>query len=150
MKGSPMIAHWDIFFRCQRYPILRSQVLVALMAGTVTPTERVPVAALLDVFVLATAARERVDADIVDNYAELERRVREEWDGERFHVMSSQHGNCASSIVYLNADRKAIFDRPEDSYIPAMLSKLFEVEEVPQYIGQEMTEEKQPKRKKAA
>lgn len=125
---------WESFFQCQRHPVLRSQVLAALMSGTVLEVERLPSPALLDVLLLATAARETCNAEIVSDYDALRTRVEEEWSKPDWttRVFSSAHGRWANCILKGTKD----FDSPEEAYIPSMVS-WFMNHDAPQYIAKE-------------
>jgi hypothetical protein len=68
---------WEAVFKCQRSPVLRSELIGALMGGTVLQVERLPVGLLADAVLLATAAREHCEAEIVDDYRALLTRVEE-------------------------------------------------------------------------
>lgn len=127
---------WTVFFRCQRHPILRSQLIVALIAGQQLTVARVPTALLLDLFVMATAAREFHDAEIVDSYDELVTVVKEIWNSPEYTAarMDQQHSNLASSILFLDSEVKSIFERPEDRYVPALVAAYLEMEAVPVYM----------------
>jgi hypothetical protein len=128
---------WESFFQCQRYPILRSQLLTAMMAGTVMPAARVPTASLLDVVLIATAAREVLNAEIVSDYNGLLSRTQEEWSRPDWtaKVFSSIHGNWANAI--LRGTRN--FDAPETEYIVPM-TEWYINHEAPEYFVRELTE----------
>lgn len=109
---------WESFFRCQKSPVLRSQVLTALMAGTPFAVLHLPNATLLDVLLLSTAARNECNAEIVDDYTTLVDRVREEWckPDWTIRVFDSIHANKADYIL----QGASYFDNAEDAYIPRM------------------------------
>ena len=96
---------WEIFFYEQRNPVLRSQMLTILMAGTPMEAERVPKAALLDALLLAYAARRYYSAEIIDDFQVLVERVKEEWERPTWttKVFSNSHANAAAFIVYQGA-----------------------------------------------
>jgi len=128
---------WEIFFRCQRHPVLRSQVLTALMAGTQVEAARIPKASLLDMVLLATASREYLAAEIVDDYEELLRRTAEEWARPDWscRVFSQQHANWANWIL----NGKHTFDTVEEAYIPS-LTKWYIEQNTPEYFAREITD----------
>ena len=92
---------WEAFFKCQRNPFLRSQILAALMSGTQLELARLPNAALADVVLLATVSREYHDAEIIDDYEGLLERVRELWKLSEFthRTFDSIHLSTVSFIT---------------------------------------------------
>ena len=128
---------WEAFFKCQRHPILRSQLLTSLMAGTVMPTERIPTGSLLDAVLVATAAREILNAEVVSDYDALLTRTEEEWAKPDWtcKVFSSIHGHWANAI--LKGTRN--FDSVEENYIPDMVEWYIQ-HDVPTYFSRELTE----------
>lgn len=127
---------WESFFRCQRYPILRSQMLTSLMAGTPLEVERVPAPMLLDLLLLATACREQHDAEIVDDYDGLITRVAEAWASPNWtcKIFSQVHARWASRIT----EGKRDFDSPEEGYIPQMAG-WYMAHNAPEYFVKELT-----------
>ena len=126
---------WETFFRCQKAPMLRHQVLIALMSGKPFCIERLPSAVLLDVLLLATAARQDCDAEIVDDYDGLVTRVRLAWAKPDWtcKVFDNIHLTKASCIL---EDRRE-FICPEDQYIPEMVGWYLR-HDVPEFIGKEL------------
>lgn len=126
-----------IFFRCQRYPVLRSQIVTALMAGTPLTVERLPTHILLDVVLLATACAEYHNAGIVDDFDLLVDRVKEEWGKPEWtcKTFESIHAMWAGSIVYHGTSD---FETAEERYIPSLAGWLLE-QTVPQYFAKEIT-----------
>ena len=127
---------WKTFFACQRSPVLRSQVLLALMAGTPFEVERLPVAALPDVALLATASRSYCEAEIVDDYAALLRRVEEEWGAPDWTCkrFDSPHLCCLDFILKGTTE----FVAAEDLYISELTQWLLD-QEAPSYFKKELT-----------
>jgi len=154
---------WESFFRAQRHPVLRSQCLTALMAGTPIVVDRVPTPALLDVLLLAFTARTYHEAEIValgtpllasegdlvpegDGAADapgaawdaLKDRIREEWARPDFtsRVFASIHGRWADAILR-GAEE---FSCAEELYIPAMV-EWYLAQQVPEYFSVELSDE---------
>jgi hypothetical protein len=138
---------WESFFRCQRCPMLRSQLLVSLMAGTRLEAERVPVPALLDAVLIAAAARQMHESEIVDNYQVLLDRTEAVWSAPNWcaRVFSSIHGRWADRIL----KGATGLDTPEEGYIPSMVGWYLQ-QDPPDYFSHEMTEADLKKRKRAA
>jgi hypothetical protein len=138
---------WESFFRCQRSPMLRSQLLTALMAGTQLIMERVPTVSLLDALLLATATRYYCEAEIVDDYDGLVARTSETWKRPDWSTktFSSVHANVANFILLGTKE----FNCAEDAYIPAMAS-WYLAQDPPEYFTKELTEVDLKRRKKAA
>jgi hypothetical protein len=138
---------WESFFRCQRSPILRSQLLTALMAGTQLVMERVPTSGLLDALLLSTATRNYCEAEIIDDYDGLLVRTAETWKRPDWStkVFSSMHANAANFILLGTKE----FNCAEDAYIPAMVGWYLQ-QDPPDYFSHEMTEADLKKRKRAA
>jgi hypothetical protein len=128
---------WETFFKCQRSPVLRSQILAALMCGTPFTVDKLPVAALPDVALLATASRGYCEAEIVDDYAALLGRVEEEWRRSEWtcRAFDSSHLNCLDFICKGTREFVAL----EDAYIPALVRWVL-AQEVPQYFKKELTQ----------
>jgi hypothetical protein len=133
-SGVPLC--WETFFSCQRHSVLRSQLLAALMAGTPVEAARLPNATLLDAVLLATAAREFCDAEIVDDYAALLDRTAEEWARPDWtcRVFSSIHAMWAGFIISHGTRN---FDEVSARYIPDMVAWYLR-QEVPQYFKKEL------------
>jgi hypothetical protein len=138
---------WESFFHCQRSPVLRSQMLTALMAGTKLIMERVPTPGLLDALLLSTATRHYCDAEIIDDYDGLLVRTAETWKRPDWStkVFSSMHANAANFILLGTKE----FNCAEDAYIPGMV-EWYLSQEPPQYFARELTEDDIKKVKRAA
>ena len=134
---------WETFFRCQPQPVLRSELLTALLCGTPLEVARIPTVALLDVVLLATAARECCGAEIIDDYMALLQRTQDTWSQPDWSckVFASLHGHWANCI--LNGTRN--FDSPEDGYIPSMVEWYID-HGMPNYFSRELTEKDLKKR----
>jgi len=133
---------WESFFQCQRHPMLRSQLLTALMAGTPLSLEWLPTPMLLDVVLVCTAARNHCDAEIIDDYRGLLDKVNELWSQPNWSckVFSSIHGSRANSILQGSAE----FTCTEELYIPAMVD-WYLTHEPPQYLAVEFETDAQEK-----
>jgi hypothetical protein len=127
---------WEAFFRCQRSPLFRSQLLMALLSGTTIQVDHLPITMLLDVVLLATAARGYCEAEIVDDYGSLVAKVREVWDRPDYtaRVFDSIHGLAANFIVYHGRRKFACF---EEEYIPIMVGWYLR-HESPNYFKREI------------
>jgi hypothetical protein len=138
---------WESFFRCQRHPMLRSQLLTGLMAGTRIEAERIPTPALLDAVLIAAAARQVHNAEVVDDFQALLTRTETLWAAPDWctRVFSSIHGRWADRIL----KGAQGFDTPEEKYIPAMVGWYLE-QDPPDYFSYEMTEADLKKRRRAA
>jgi hypothetical protein len=134
-----IVARWPFFFQCQRYPILRSQILTALMSGTPLVVDRLPTYILLDVILLATACREYHNAEIVDSYDELLKQTEEHWRKPDWtaKVFSSIHCNWADAIINRGIRD---FESAETRYIPAFTGWFLE-HDAPKYIDKELQED---------
>lgn len=110
---------WPLFFRCQRNPFLRSQLLTALMAGTQLELERLPNAVLADVVLLAMVSREYHQAEIIDDFEGLLARVNELWKQKDFthRVFDSIH---LSTVSFITMGTNQIHCA-EERYIPDMV-----------------------------
>lgn len=128
---------WQVFFRLQRSPVLRSEMLTALMSGTQLLAERIPNALLLDVALLATASRRYLEAEIVDDYAALLRRVEEKWAAPDWtaRVFDSIHANYVSGLLKGWAMDMEQLD--EVTYVPKMTQWYLE-HDVPGYFVKEL------------
>jgi hypothetical protein len=128
---------WHFFFSCQRNPILRSQLLTSLMAGTPLEIARLPTEVLLDVVLIATATREFHEAEVVDDYDELLTLTEEAWKRPDWttKVFDSIHCNWADSI--LNRGRRD-FDSPETKYVPSLVGWYLQ-HDPPVYFKKELT-----------
>ena len=128
---------WENFWLRQRHPVLRSQLITALMAGTVVEVAQVPTAALLDAVLIATAAREYCQAEVVDDYQALLYLAKETIDQPDYthRATDSIHGNAACLIIYYGLRK---FVSAEDLYIPEMIEQYLQ-QEVPNYFLKETT-----------
>lgn len=127
---------WAIFFRDQRSPFLRSQLITALMAGKQLEVERLPTSTLLDVVILSMAARNYHDAEIIDDYNALLRRTDDAWKDPMWtrRIFDQTHMNVADFILRGAAE----FVCYEDQYIPALVGWLLE-HDPPTYFSEELT-----------
>lgn len=126
---------WELFFRDQRSPVLRSQLITALMSGHQLEVERLPVAVLLDVVLLSMTTRNYLDAEVVDDYQLLLNRTEEKWKDPMWtcRVFDQTHTNAAGFILR-GSDK---FVCTEDMYIPSLVEWLLE-HEPPQYFSEEL------------
>lgn len=126
---------WEVFFRDQRSPLLRSQLITALMSGHQLEVERLPHGALLDAVVLSMTTRNYLDAEIVDDYTVLLRHVDELWRDPMWtrRVFDQYHSNAAGFIVRGSTK----FVCAEDLYIPDLVRWFLE-HEPPQYFSEEL------------
>lgn len=127
--------YWAFFFRDQRSPFLRSQMITALMEGKPFEVERLPTAALLDVVLLASTARAYHEAEIIDDFQALLRHTEEIWKspGWTCKMFDQTHSSAADFIL-----RGVVnFDNAEDVYIPDLVGYYLEAE-APSYIGREL------------
>ena len=138
--------HWETFFYCQRSPVLRSQLLMALMCGTVLEVDRVPVKALMDAVLLAFTARLYCSAEIVDDWARLLERTLEVWDARdpdrRTAVFDQTHLSTGFYILYGKTDQFCCY---EDRYIPDMVGAYL-LQDPPTYFDRELETEDEVKR----
>lgn len=137
---------WEVFFSCQRHPILRSQLITAMMSGTVLDADRVPTGLLLDALLIATAARTDHNAEVVNTYDALVTRVREEWSKPDWtcRVFSSQHANKANWILQGQVE----FCCAEDVYIPQYVGWLLQ-QDAPAYWDEDLPSSFRLKRRAA-
>jgi hypothetical protein len=128
--------YWDFFFRDQRSPFIRAQLVTAMMAGKSLEVERLPVGALLDAVLLASAARCYHEAEVVDDFNALLRRTDEAWKapGWTCKVFDQTHMNAADFIIRGTTEFTAL----EDSYIPDLVGWLLE-HDPPEYFKMELT-----------
>jgi hypothetical protein len=127
--------NWTTFFRDQRNPVLRSQLITALMAGKQLEVERLPVSVLLDVVVLSMAARTYHDAEIIDDYQALLRRTDELWKDPMWtkRTFDQFHMSVADFIIRGSSE----FVCYEDQYIPDLVGWLLE-HDPPAYLEREL------------
>jgi hypothetical protein len=127
--------YWEFFFRDQRSPLLRSQIVTALMAGRQLEVERLPPASLLDAVVLASAARVYHEAEIIDDFNALLRRTDEAWKDPQWtcRTFDQTHRNVADFIIRGLTE----FVAYEDLYIPELTKWLLE-HDPPEYFSEEL------------
>lgn len=128
-------SNWATFFRDQRSPFLRSQLITALMAGRQLEVERLPPAALLDAVVIAMAARVYHEAEIVDDFDALLRRTDEVWKDPMWtrRIFDQVHMSAANAIIKGLAE----FVCTEDLYIPELVG-WYLAHDVPVYFEKEL------------
>ncbi len=128
---------WPFFFRQQRAPVLRSQMLTALLAGTQIAADRLPVASLPDAVLIAAAARRYCDAEVVDNWDSLRRRTEEKWAEPEFtHRVFDQTLLCTVGFL-TRFDSATALETPEACWVPGMVEWYLR-HEVPQYFRKEL------------
>lgn len=126
---------WETFFRDQRSPLLRSQLITALMSGHQLEVERLPHGALLDAVVLSMTTRNYLDAEIIDDYTALLRHVDQLWrDPMWTRRVFDQYHTAAAGFIVRGSDK---FVCTEDLYIPDLVRWLLE-HEPPQYFSEEL------------
>ncbi len=127
--------YWDTFFRDQRNPLLRSQLITALMSGHQLELDRLPTATLLDAVLLSMTTRNYFDAEIIDDYDGLLRRADEKWREPLWsaRIFDQYHSNAASFIIMGTKEFKC----SEDMYIPDLVKWLLD-HEPPQYFSREL------------
>lgn len=126
---------WRIFFREQRNPFVRSQLITALMSGHPLETERLPKIALLDALVIASTTREYLNAEIVDDFDALKERVNAVWKDPLWsrRIFDQTHMTAASFIL-LGTTRFSCY---EDQYVPDLVEWLLETDP-PVYFSEEL------------
>jgi len=136
---------WECFFRDQPFPVFRSQLLTALMAGTPLDVEHIPVRALADVAIIAAVSRYFCNAEVVTDWKALISKVRELWDAPTFShkVFSNMHLRALASVIYHNSEQSAFSDHDE-LYLPELVRWYLE-QETPDYF--ERTVESLPSKK---
>lgn len=127
--------YWEFFFRQQRSPLTRSQLITALMSGHQLEVERLPVGALLDAVVLASTTRVYHEAEVVDDFHALLRRTDAAWKDPLWtcRTFDQTHCNVASFIIMAG---KTEFTAWEDLYIPDLVGWLLE-HDPPEYFSAE-------------
>ncbi len=127
--------NWDVFFHYQRNPLLRSQLITALLSGHQLEVERLPAATLLDAVLLSMAARNYAESEVIDDYSALLRRVDEAWKSPLWtrRVFDQTHMGTADFILRGTSE----FTCHEDAYIPDFVTWLLE-HEVPNYFAEEL------------
>lgn len=129
---------WSRFFYCSRNPVLRSQLLTALLAGTPLTAERLPTAALADAVLLCEGARRYHSAEVVDDFAGLCRRVEEKWAEPTWtaRTFDQLYLQAVGSVTRSRSD--SALELPETGWIPNMVGWYLE-HGVPEYFRQEVT-----------
>ena len=129
--------YWEVFFRQQRSPLLRSQLITAVMAGKQFETDRLPKAALADAVLLSMAARNYVEAEIVDDYPALLRRTDETWKEPDWtcKVFDQSHTGTVDFIV--RGVTTTRFTCAEDAPIPGLVEWLLD-HDCPDYFAEEL------------
>lgn len=146
-KSQDSAPYWDTFFRDQRNPVLRSQLITALMAGKQLELDRLPAAVLLDVVLMSMTTRNYFEAEIIDDYEGLLRRTEEKWRDPLWccKVFDQRH-SCTASFILMGTKE---FKCPEDQYIPDLVQWYLE-HDPPLYFEKELTEADVKKHRKAA
>lgn len=126
---------WSIFFRDQRAPFLRSQMITALMSGHQLEVERLPAASLLDAVLLSMTARNYHEAEIIDDFNALLRRTDDLWRDPMWtrRVFDQTHTGAADFIIRGMTQ----FVCAEDMYIPE-LTQWFLEHDPPKYFSEEL------------
>lgn len=129
---------WESFFRCQPSPVLRSQMLTTLMAGTPLEVERIPTGSLLDAVLVAFTARVYCAAEVVDDYQRLLERTEELWREPSWttRIFDSIHANAANFVINHSSKQ---FAGVEEQYIPNMV-EWYLSHDCPEYFSEELTE----------
>jgi hypothetical protein len=137
----PVVSHdrapcWEVFFRDQKSPLLRSQLITALMSGHQLEVERLPTATLLDAVLLSMSARSYSEAEIVDDYNALLRRTDAAWKDPMWtrRTFDQTHMNAADFIITCGSSE---FTCVEDEYIPDLVHWLLE-HDPPEYFSEEL------------
>lgn len=135
VRAADVAPHWEFFFRDQRSPILRSQLITALMTGHLLEVERLPTTALLDAVLLSMTTRNYLDAEIIDDYNALLRRTDEKWRDPMWtrRTFDQVHTNAASFILMGASE----FVSAEDLYIPDLVDWFLQ-HEPPTYFTKEL------------
>lgn len=142
------LPHWETFFRSQKSPILRSQLITSIMAGKPLELDRLPDAALLDVVMLSTTARDYHQAEIIDEHTGLLRRTEEKWKDPLWTTRTFDQTHCTAANYILQRGT-AEFTCTEDQYVPEFVQWLLE-HDPPKYFSEEIVDAPASKRKKAA
>lgn len=127
--------YWAFFFRDQRSPFLRSQLITALMSGHALEVERLPTVTLLDAVLLSSTARCYHEAEIIDDFNALLRRTDDTWKAPDWtcRVFDQTHTAAADFILRGVAE----FENAEDVYIPDLVEWLLE-HDPPAYFKKEL------------
>jgi len=110
------------------------------MAGVKLQAARLPSTALLDAVLIATAARNHCDAEVVDDYQVLVDRIAEAWRAPDWtaRVFDSIHAKAADDIVTRGATE---FVCAEDQYIDGMVAWYLR-QDPPHYFKRELETDK--------
>jgi hypothetical protein len=127
--------YWEVFFKYQRSPFLRSQLITALMAGKPLEVERLPPATLLDVVMLAMVTREYYHAEIIDDYQALLRRTDALWKEPMWtcKIFDQYHLHTADYVVRGSTELVCY----EDQYLPSLVGWILE-HDSPTYFAKEL------------
>lgn len=136
--------NWNIFFRDQRCPFIRSQLITAMLAGQALEVDRIPTISLLDVLLLASTGRNYFEAEIIDDFDALKKRVDEAWSQPNWtcRIFDQYHRNAASFILSAGTTHFACH---EDAYIPDLMEWMLQ-NEPPQYFVEEFEVKKKVKK----
>jgi hypothetical protein len=127
--------YWSNFFRDQRCPVVRSQLITALMAGRQLEVERLPTAALADAVMLSMVSRYYFEAEIIDDYPALLRTTEAKWKEPMFcHEVFNQMHLSTVSFVVRGSDELVCY---EDQYIPSLVGWWLN-HDVPEYFAKEL------------
>jgi hypothetical protein len=127
--------YWETFFKCQRSPFLRSQLITALMAGTALEIERLPPATLLDVVILSMITREYYSAEIIDDYAALLRHTDAVWREPMWTCKIFDQAHMVTADFILRGSSELVCY--EDAYLPSLVEFYLE-HDVPEYFSSEV------------
>jgi hypothetical protein len=128
--------YWDFFFRDQRSPVLRSMLVVALMAGKAWEVDRLPTDAMLDAVLLSCACRANHTAEVVDDFEALLRRTSEVWKSPMWTRKTfDQVHSCTASFIVLQGTSG--FGNFEERYIPD-LAGWYLARDAPKYFTKEL------------
>lgn len=132
---------WETFFARQRSPVLRSQVITALQAGTPFAYEAVPTAALLDVAVVARVCRYHHTAEVVDDYTSLLRRIDELWKRPDWttKVFDQAHAPMVSAAIWWDSKELNDWD-PHEYYAVDLIGGYLELEEPLEFFDTVVTD----------
>lgn len=134
-RPATVAPNWNLFFRDQRSPVLRSQLITALMSGHPLEVERLPTRTLLDAVLLAMTARNYFESEIIDDYNALLRRTDTAWKDPLWtkRTFDQLHMGVCDFILRGATEFKCY----EDMYIPELVRWMLE-NEPPQYFVEEL------------
>ena len=129
---------WELVFAAQRRPVLRSELVTALIQGTQLPVERLPTEALADAVLLATAAREHCGAEIVVDYPALLSRMEDTFTRPDFctRVCDTAFINKVSHVCWHGSSP---FVCVEQQCVPVLVEWLLNQDQVPEYFTKEIS-----------